>query len=82
INDSQFVKGRRWGLPELSLICGLVLIAVAVAWTFIQRSDGIGERLQELLPGTGAPEISGAVEPAVPAAGDTVAAAPAEPQTM
>jgi type II secretory pathway predicted ATPase ExeA/septal ring-binding cell division protein DamX len=58
INDSQFVRGRRWGLPELSLVSGLILIAAAVAWTFIQRSDGFGERLQKLLPGGAPREIS------------------------
>ena len=58
INDSQFVRGRRWGLPELSLVSGLILIAAAVSWTFIQRSDVFGERLQKLLPGDASREIS------------------------
>jgi type II secretory pathway predicted ATPase ExeA/septal ring-binding cell division protein DamX len=62
INDSQFVRGRRWGLPELSLISGLVLITAAVAWTFIQRSDGFGARIQNLLPGGASREISQPVE--------------------
>jgi type II secretory pathway predicted ATPase ExeA/septal ring-binding cell division protein DamX len=62
INDSQFVRGRRWGLPELSLISGLVLITAAVAWTFIQRADGFGARIQNLLPGGASREIAQPVE--------------------
>ena len=35
VNDSQFARTRRWGMPEISLISGLVLIVIAVAWTFV-----------------------------------------------
>lgn len=51
VNDSQFVRIRRWGLPEFSLISGLVLIVAAVSWTFAQRSDAVSERLGQWLPG-------------------------------
>jgi type II secretory pathway predicted ATPase ExeA len=51
INDSQFVRTRRWGLPEISLITGLTLIVAAVSWTFVQRSDAVSEQLRQLLPG-------------------------------
>lgn len=51
INDSQFVRKRRWGLPELSLISGIVLIVAAVGWTFLQRSDAFNRQLVRLLPG-------------------------------
>ena len=81
INDGQFLRGRRWGLPELSLISGLILISAVVAWTFIQRSDGFGERLQKLLPGGAFREISQPAETpaAIPAAilAETPAAIPA-----
>jgi type II secretory pathway predicted ATPase ExeA len=58
INDSQFVRIRRWGLPEISLISGLTLIVVAVAWTFIQRPDAVSQQLWQLLPGGAAQQIS------------------------
>ena len=52
INDSQFVRARRRGIWEISLISGLVLIVAvaAVAWTFGQRSDTLGERSTMLAP--------------------------------
>ncbi|GMQ77021.1 MAG: hypothetical protein BMS9Abin01_2328 [Gammaproteobacteria bacterium] len=58
INDSQFVRTRRWGLPEISLITGLTLIVAAVAWTFVQRSDAVSEQLRQLLPGGAAQQIT------------------------
>ena len=41
INDSPFVRVRRRGMAEISLISGLVLVVAvaAVAWTFGQRSE-------------------------------------------
>jgi type II secretory pathway predicted ATPase ExeA/septal ring-binding cell division protein DamX len=58
VNDSQFARTRRWGLPEISLASGLVLIVVAVAWTFIQRSDAVSERLWQWLPGGASQQMS------------------------
>ncbi len=58
INDSQFVRARRWGMPEISLITGLTLIVAAVAWTFVQRSDAVGEQLRQWLPGGAAQQIA------------------------
>ncbi len=58
VNDSQFTRTRRWGLPEISLILGLVLITAAVAWTFIQRSDAVSERLRQWLPGGASQQMS------------------------
>ena len=58
VNDSQFAHTRRWGLPEISLASGLVLIVVAVAWTFIQRSDAVSERLWQWLPGGASQQMS------------------------
>jgi type II secretory pathway predicted ATPase ExeA/septal ring-binding cell division protein DamX len=58
INDSQFVGSRRWRLPEISLVSGLVLIVAAVAWTFIQRSDAVGEQLRQWLPGGAAEQVA------------------------
>ena len=72
INDSQFVRTRRWGMPELSLISGLVLIVAAVAWTFVQRSDNFGERMRNLLPGGAAEEIAQPATSTPPASVDTV----------
>ena len=74
INDSQFVRSRRWGLPEFSLISGLVLIVAAVAWTFVQRSDALSERLQRFLPGGAAEEIVQPAANAQPASPGTLAA--------
>jgi septal ring-binding cell division protein DamX len=73
INDSQFVRSRRWGLPELSLISGLVLIVAAVSWTFVQRSDALGEGLQRFLPGGAAEEIVQPAANAQPASPGTLA---------
>jgi type II secretory pathway predicted ATPase ExeA/septal ring-binding cell division protein DamX len=58
INDSQFVRHRRWGLAEISLISGLTLIVAALAWTFLQRSDALGGRWQKLLTGGVSQEMS------------------------
>ena len=58
VNDSQFGSTRRWGLPEIALISGLVLIAIAVSWTFIQRSDAVSERLRQWLPGGATQQMS------------------------
>jgi type II secretory pathway predicted ATPase ExeA/septal ring-binding cell division protein DamX len=74
INDSQFVRTRRWGLPELSLISGLVLIVAAVSWTFVQRSDALSERLQRFLPGGAAEEIAQPAANAQPASPGTLVA--------
>ncbi len=74
INDSQFVRTRRWGLPELSLISGLVLIVAAVAWTFVQRTDALSERLQRFLPGGAAEELVQPAANAQPASPATLAA--------
>jgi MSHA biogenesis protein MshM len=74
INDSQFVRSRRWGTAEISLISGLVLIAAAVAWTFVQGSDGLVHRLQNLLLGGAASALS---QPAA----NTPHASPATPAT-
>ena len=74
INDSQFVRARRWRMPEVSLISGLVLIVAAVAWTFVQRSDNLGERLRNLLPGGAAEELSQPATNTPPASVDSVVA--------
>ena len=58
VNDSQFGPTRRWGLPEIALISGLMLIAIAVSWTFIQRSDAVSERLRQWLPGGATQQMS------------------------
>jgi septal ring-binding cell division protein DamX len=58
VNDSQFARTRRWGLPEISLASGLVLIVIAVAWTFVQRSDMVSERLRQWLPGGASQQMS------------------------
>ncbi len=58
VNDSQFARTRRWGMPEISLISGLVLIVIAVAWTFVQRSDAVSERLRQWLPGGAGQQMS------------------------
>jgi type II secretory pathway predicted ATPase ExeA/septal ring-binding cell division protein DamX len=58
VNDSQFARIRRWGLPEISLISGLVLMVVAVSWTFVQRSDAVSERLRQWLPGGASQQMS------------------------
>ena len=78
INDSQFVRTRRWGMPEISLVSGLVLIVAAVAWTFAQRSDIFGGALQNLLPGGAADGISQPATNGPPASVDSVAAATPE----
>jgi MSHA biogenesis protein MshM len=78
INDSQFVRGRRWGMPEVSLISGLVLMVAAVAWTFVQRSDNLGERLRNLLPGGAAEEIAQPATNTPPASVDSVVAGAAQ----
>jgi MSHA biogenesis protein MshM len=78
INDSQFVRGRRWGMPEVSLISGLVLMVAAVAWTFVQRSDNLGERLRNLLPGGATEEIAQPATNTPPASVDSVVAGAAQ----
>jgi len=81
INDSQFVRARRWGMPEISLVFGLVLIVAAVAWTFAQRSDIFVGGLRNLLPGGAADGVSQPATNAPPASVDSVAAAtPQRPQ--
>jgi septal ring-binding cell division protein DamX len=45
-------------MPEISLISGLVLIVIAVAWTFVQRSDVVSERLRQWLPGGAGQQMS------------------------
>jgi septal ring-binding cell division protein DamX len=80
INDSQFVRHRRWRLAEISLISGILLIVVAAAWTFIQRSNAFGEGWQKIFPGGSAREMAQSTaggEPADPAAVAT--ATPHEP---
>ena len=74
INDSQFLRHRRWGLAEISLISGLLLIAAAVTWTFVQRSPAIGEQLRQLLSGGVSEQIS-QVSANLEAAGDDAPAA-------
>jgi type II secretory pathway predicted ATPase ExeA/septal ring-binding cell division protein DamX len=79
INDSQFVRGRRWGLAEICLASGVLLIAAAVAWTFVQRPDAVGEQLRRWLPG-GAPQQSTEVvrdegRPGAESGGDAASAA-------
>ena len=58
INDSQFVRRRRWGLAEISLVSGLTLILAAVVWTFLQHSDALGGRWQTLLSGDTSQELT------------------------
>ncbi len=58
VNDSQFTRTRRWGVPEISMILGLALVTAAVAWTFIQRSDAVSERLRQWLPGGASQQMS------------------------
>ncbi len=83
INDSQFVRARRWGMPEISLVSGLVLIVAAVAWTFAQRSDIFVGGLRNLLPGGAADGISQPATNAPPASVDSVAATtPQRPQAV
>lgn len=81
INDSQFVRARRWGLPEISLVSGVILIVAAVAWTLLQRSDGLSDNLRHWLPWGDAREMARPMEPRATAAPEAVAAAetPAAP---
>ncbi|MEJ2089064.1 MAG: AAA family ATPase, partial [Gammaproteobacteria bacterium] len=58
INESQFSRHRRWRLPEISLLSGLVLIAAALVWAFVQRSDALGEGWRTLLPGGARQDIA------------------------
>jgi septal ring-binding cell division protein DamX len=74
INDSQFVRYRRWGIAEISLVSGITLIVVAVAWTSIQRSDALGGRWQNLLQGGASKVTSQPAEQTVPASPAVVAA--------
>jgi type II secretory pathway predicted ATPase ExeA/septal ring-binding cell division protein DamX len=82
INDSQFVRGRRLRLPEISLVSGVVLIAAAIAWTFVQRSDALSEQLRQWLPGSASEQLSQSPGDARQAGDEAVAeAAPAPPRT-
>jgi type II secretory pathway predicted ATPase ExeA len=80
INDSQFARHRRWRLAEISLVSGIVLIVAAVAWTFIQRSDALGEGWQRFLPG-GAAREQAAPAAAEPQPADAAVAATVAPRT-
>jgi len=58
IKDSQFMRGRRWGLAEIALLSGLLLIAAALAYTLVRHSATIGEKLGQWLPGSATEQVA------------------------
>jgi type II secretory pathway predicted ATPase ExeA/septal ring-binding cell division protein DamX len=82
ISDSQFLKRRRWGLPEVTFVSGLVLIGAAVAWALFQGDGRAFARLASFSTGAPGTMTPTTIDAATPVSGPLVTTAPAaEPGT-